>query len=169
MYYVTANAKFSDADPDRNQKIIHNWNGIITNADTVLHLGNFAIDRPLYYLLQLNGLIVSVVGDSDDGFPGTKFKHLFLYSDGTISQRELSGREDVLCVLQAGEETLSDLDYPEIIGVTEGDWKLKSYGERIIGGDFSYLLNKPVINANIDLWDYRPISLQMITERYLCS
>ena len=169
MIFITANARFSSSDPDRNQKIIRNWNGTVTNADTVLHLGNFAVDRPLYYLHQLNGLIVSVVGDSDDDFPGPKFKNLFLYADGTFTQRQLPGRDDVLCILQAGEGSLSDSEFPEIFAVDYGDWRYKGYGERIIGCDFSYLLSKPVLNANIDLWDYRPISLQNITERYFCS
>lgn len=168
MIYTTANARFSDADPERNQRIIRNWNGIVTNADIVLHLGNFAVDRPLYYLQRLNGQIMSVVGDRNYDFPGTKFKNLFFYADGTFTQQKLPGREDVLCILQAGEESLSDSKLPEIFGVDYGSWRFKSYGERINGGDFSYLLSKPVINANIDVWD-KPISMQMITERYLCS
>jgi len=166
MHYVTANAKLTPTDPEYTRRVIHNWNEVVTNLDTVFHLGTFALERSAFYLQQLNGSTVAVVGNNETEFYGPKFRDLFLYADGTFHPRKLTGRGEVVCILRSGEKNLTDSEYPEIFAVDEGEWRARGSGERIVGADFAYLLNKPVVNVNIDLWDYKPVSIQMIVERY---
>lgn len=168
MQFITANAKFSSTDPERTQTLIHNWNSVVGMTDVVFHLGVFALENSTYYLAQLNGMVVAVVGEEQIEFDGPKFKNLFTYADGTISQHLQIDRGDPI-ILTGSAKLLTDSEYPEFLADDYGDWKVKSYGERIVGSDYSRLLVKPVINAVIDLWEYKPISMQMITERYLCS
>lgn len=168
MIYVTANTGFSDADHIRAQKIIRSWNAIVTQNDIVINIGTFATDRPLYYMQQLNGMIVSVVGDNDADVPGIKFKQLYLYADYSFSHIKDKDKE-VLWVLSSDPAQMDKTGYPLILGVDIWTWRQRSPGQWAVTETDSHLIGQQIINANIDLWDHKPISMQMITQRYLCS
>lgn len=75
---------------EHDQELIKRWNSIITKADTVYHLGDFAWINPIYYLEQLNGEIHLILGNHDER-QSTKFKNMFrtyshikLIRDGNI-------------------------------------------------------------------------------------
>ena len=166
MQYVTANARFSNADPIRSEMIIRNWNTIVGKADIVFHLGLFALENPLSFLRRLNGLVVAVVGEEQLPFEGLKFKKLYLCTDGTFHRDRPSNRDGVICILQVGEENVTDSAYPEILAVNSGSWRALGCGQRIVGHNFFKPLLKPVVNANTDLWGLMPVPLIEIVNRY---
>ena len=168
MIHVTANTRFSDADPIRAKRIICAWNAAVRKDDLVILIGTFAIDRPLYYMQQLNGLIISVVGENDADFPGAKFNQLYLYADDSLTHK-LDSKKEVIWELSRDPEALKDTGYPVILTHDKWAWKKRGVGQWVVDEVNIYPIGNPVVNANIDLWDSRPISLQMITQKYLCS
>jgi len=168
MYYIAGNALLSDADDERTQRIIRNWNAMVRNTDTVFHIGGFATGSSEYYLNQLNGLVVEIAGEEEIEFAGPKFKQLVINPDESYSKVVQPGQE-MPVILTNRAEGITEYDHPVIIADRSASWMFKGCGERVIGPDYCYLLNKPVINADIDVLNFRPISLRMIIERYLCS
>lgn len=57
--------------------LIDNWNSIVTNNDTVYHLGDFAWKNPEFYKNQLNGDIKLIRGNHDKRYSLTCLNKLF--------------------------------------------------------------------------------------------
>lgn len=59
---------FANVD-EMNAEMVKRWNSVVTNKDTVYHLGDFAWKRNEYWRAQLNGHIVWVPGNHDSNAP----------------------------------------------------------------------------------------------------
>ena len=74
---------------EMNQKLIENWNSVVTNDDIVFHLGDFAFaGQPAWRSIreQLNGNIVLIKGNHDENNLRNGCKVLF---DGVYEQIRL--------------------------------------------------------------------------------
>jgi calcineurin-like phosphoesterase family protein len=164
MLFVIGNAKFSNKNKKRSLDRIKKWNEVVTPGDLVIHIGNFAENNQEYYQDMLNGMIVFVVGhEHTRSTSGTKFKSLFIYDDLTFSQRKQK-KKTALCILSPRAKDLTDTDMPEIVGEAPSKWTHKRFGERIMGGDYAYLLDKSVINADCALWNHAPIPITTLLQ-----
>lgn len=59
---------------EMNRTIIENWNAVVSNDDTVYHLGDICFRYP-EVIKSLNGKIWLVRGNHDKGFTDTKLKN----------------------------------------------------------------------------------------------
>lgn len=59
---------FADVN-EMNEAMVERWNKVVTNSDTVYHLGDFAWKRNEYWRSRLNGHIVWVPGNHDQNAP----------------------------------------------------------------------------------------------------
>ena len=62
------NRPFANVD-EMNEEMVRRWNSVVTPADTVYHLGDFAWKRNEYWRSRLNGHIIWVPGNHDQNAP----------------------------------------------------------------------------------------------------
>lgn len=163
MMFIIGNSKFSKQDQKRSNALLKTWNDTVGAGDMVIHIGKFAEDNAEYYTNSLNGLIVFVAGSKEAGVAGPTFRNLFLYDDLTFSQRKLPKKE-VLCLLNISAAELTDTDIPEIVGKADSSWTHKYAGQRIVGHNYIYLLQKTVINVDCELWERKPVSITKLLQ-----
>jgi calcineurin-like phosphoesterase family protein len=143
-----------------NNGLIANWNKVVSNYDTVYHLGDFCStdDSDLYakYMHRVNGRVVFLRGNHDDGLQHADY---FIY-------RKIGGMKIFMRHWPPWEhpqkrKLIHSFDIPLdvdliLCGHVHNKWKSREHyvGQRRI----------PVINVGTDLWGYKPISLNDIRE-----
>jgi calcineurin-like phosphoesterase family protein len=60
-----SNRPFSSVG-EMNEKLIQNWNEVVSKDDVIYHLGDFAFTNPSKFLTRLNGKIFTINGSHDD-------------------------------------------------------------------------------------------------------
>ena len=123
-----------------DSEIIRRWNERVKPHDTVIHLGDFGFLRgdrnQEYYLSQLNGNLVLVAGNHD----GNNSVH-------TITQSIVvkHGGIDWWC-----QHHPSYLYTRNMCGHVHNKWRVERRFDRVC------------VNVGIDVWDYRPVSIEEI-------
>lgn len=132
-----------------DQELIRRWNERVKPKDTVIHLGDFMYGgsvsqenkrKPDYYLDQLNGNIILVKGnhDSNNGLR-TSIESINIKLGG------------VNWWCQHKPEML--IYKYNLCGHVHENWEVRVTGRY------------KVVNLSVDVWDYRPVSIEEILRR----
>ena len=68
---------------EMNENLIKHWNNIVSNEDTIYHLGDFAFSGARNFLPRLNGKKIFILGNHDNE---NWFKHSGKYTEETNSE-----------------------------------------------------------------------------------
>jgi len=150
------NRPFRDID-HMNRSIIRNWNERVKPDDVVYHVGDFAFrggkeagyskNKFQYWEEQLNGKIIHILGN-----------HCL-----NNSGRELIIRAEMLF---GGYHVLTQHIPPDDYSdIPEGiDFMLVGHVHNLFKHKF--INNIPIINVGVDVWNFRPVSMQEILKYY---
>lgn len=123
---------------EMNSHLIHQWNSVVTDNDTVYHMGDFSLhgsySRMVDILNQLNGKIIMIQGNHDD----TKVFNRLL-EDGYIEEFHQVGVQ-----IKRNKQVLWLTHYPMEIGLRERKWSIHGH----IHSDPSQYANQ--INVGVD-------------------
>lgn len=138
---------------DMNDRLIRNWNERVKPDDTVIVVGDFGFNsssedkiRGISYSMEylkrnLNGDIVLLKGNHDtNNKVKTKIKSLSV---------EFGGYD--IFVVHNPEDYNPDYDL-NIVGHVHKLWKTKTID------------NDALVNVGVDVWNYRPVSMQEILD-----
>lgn len=164
---------FKDID-HHNESIIENWNNVVSDDDTVIHLGDVALGPWVDwdgFLTRLNGYKILVVGNHDRIFKGGKSKDQERFAEhydkwfdevhDSLVNYNFAGRDfnfshfpydgDSHGADRYQEHRLPDDGWPLIHGHTHKDSILsESYG------------GTQQIHVGVDAWNYTPVSEDQI-------
>ena len=126
------NRPFKDTD-EMNEALIANWNNVVSEGDTVYHLGDFSFRGYHRYRNRLNGNIVLLQGNHDDELQ-TNIKELVI---------ALNGKIWYMCHIPPLENRQKYC----LCGHIHEKWKSKKIG------------NKIIINVGVDVWNFKPITI----------
>jgi calcineurin-like phosphoesterase family protein len=136
---------FSSVD-EMDNKIIDNWNSIISQNDTVYHLGDFCFGNRQKYNQKLNGNIIFVKGSHDNG---TTHPYLIIIKPKNLLDEYGNQRTIILCHYAMRSWHLSHYASWHLFGHHHG--KLEPYG-------LSF-------DVGVDCWNYYPISLEIVENK----
>ena len=131
-----------DSVKEMNAEMILRWNSVVGERDTVYHLGDFAWGDPTPYLKRLNGRVVLIKGNHDDGpWDGYAAVH-------DILGIKLDGQRLVLCHYKMQVWDRSG----------NGSWHLYGHSH----GTQEELSNVASCDVGVDVWDFFPVSWEDI-------
>jgi calcineurin-like phosphoesterase family protein len=120
-----------------NQALVNNWNSVVTPHDLVFILGDFSMHHANDWASQLNGTKVFLCGNHDKRW---ELSALFVISDDIHIFMQHS---PYLKEVPTGIELI-------LCGHVHDKWKSKHWN------------GLPVINVGVDIWDFKPISIDTI-------
>lgn len=163
-----ANRPFNSVE-QMNQTIIQNWNAIVKPSDIVYFLGDFAFagkEKIREFRSQLNGDIILIVGNHDRtkksmtecGFyiptnVDRRFDHYM------ICEKILNVSLEPL-LLTHSPYSVQKQDIMDKFHVSFSMWNL--HGHVHVPHATTINAEKREINVNVELWDYKPVSLAQI-------
>ena len=152
---------------DMNQGLISIWNDTVKQEDTVYVLGDFAFcgaKKLVEIVQQINGTKHLIIGNHDT----QNFK-----CHRAIEYGFASAREDMLIDIPIlGSVRLNH--FPYLHGDTDQRTKLRYLDKRpqkngkwlfhghIHNGQGSWRITEHMVNVGVDVWDYRPVSVDVI-------
>ena len=150
------NRPFKDLD-EMNNKLIHNWNSRVKEGDTIFHLGDFCFKNSNEergegirvnakgWLSKLNGNIIVVKGNHDNNNS----------MNTPIERIEIKyGGKKILLIHNS-----DDYEYKK------GEFDLILCGHIHQAWEQEKIKKIPIVNVGIDVWDYRPVSINKILDR----
>jgi calcineurin-like phosphoesterase family protein len=135
---------------EMDQQMIDRWNAVVTDADEVWHLGDFAVrqsrERVASLLLFLNGRKHLIAGNNDDAIVRdcTHWQSVQSYAEVAVDGRKL-----ILC------------HYPFRTWRDMGRGSINLHGH-------SHGRLKPLprqSDVGVDVWDYQPVGLAKLIGR----
>lgn len=122
---------------EMDQKLIDNWNSVVKDGDTVFHLGDFSLysGNPDKYLKRLNGNIVWVEGNHD--------------KKSIILDMQIKYGGHIWHLAHNPRDCFGEYN---MCGHVHKLWKIKREDGIVY------------VNVGVDLWGYKPISIQQILE-----
>jgi len=132
---------------EMNQNLITNWNSLVQPEDLVYHLGDFCLrtSKELtagHWESRLNGKIVHILGNHDYN---NKVRGLQQAVIRFSKQKALLVHYPPTMI-----EEIPDFCNIVLCGHIHHHWKTK------------YLKDKLLINVGVDVWDYKPVSIDQI-------
>lgn len=137
---------------EMNEKLIENWNSVVTDEDTVYHLGDFAvknskmtIEKIMEIYHRLNGKKILIIGNHDTNWIG-KVADQLDYKPALYTE------------IKDGDDIVDLMHYPI------EDWDGKQYGTIHLHGHnhsrdiITHLPNR--FNVGVDVRDYKPVTLE---------
>jgi calcineurin-like phosphoesterase family protein len=136
-------------------ELIGNWNSVVTEEDTVYHLGNFAWDPKTAQdaLQRLKGTIKLLPAEHDEAVMLLGSKKM-LPTKSSLMNR-ITPLNDYEC-------NLSYWPMQEWPGSSSGYYSIIGYP----GSKYKSNPTKKIINASIDLWGYKPQELTRLLETF---
>lgn len=143
-----------------NEALVHNWNSLVADDDTVYYLGDFSLKSSLMeqYAPRLNGRKILITGNHDDCHPSNhdgKLGNLSLYKkyfDAIYEEFEWSGLR--LHHMPYYDEV--DHRYPEYRPIDDGRILIHGHVHQ------RWTTDGRQINVGVDVWDYEPVHEQEI-------
>jgi calcineurin-like phosphoesterase family protein len=120
-----------------NQSLIVNWNSIVNDSDLIFILGDFSMHNIEHYMPLLNGNKVLIKGNHDRQH---NISSLLITSHGT---RIYMQHKPYLKEVPENTELI-------LCGHVHDKWRGKHWN------------GLPIINVGVDVWDYKPVSLDAI-------
>jgi len=161
--YVTAKQTLPPVLKERIEAAVHyiddtmikNWNSVVAPEDDVWHIGDFSLSRKTVagdYLPKLNGRLHLVRGNHDG--ESTWAHHQWAFSEH-YAERGTQGTNLVMShyAMRHWNGSFGD----------KGSIQLHGHSH----GQMSPLKNQ--CDVGVDVWDFRPVSLQSILERVILT
>jgi len=144
------NRPFKDVE-EMNRVLIENWNSVVGKTDTVYHLGDFAFRRTfsghdgsdLDFESQVNGKVIFLKGNHDSKYPKCIIESMIIRQEG--HRIHLNHYPELANPLMMS-----------LVGHVHNKWKVQYHVNA------NNTMGFPIVNVGIDVWDYRPVSLQQI-------
>lgn len=151
---------------EMNEKLIENWNKIVSEQDTVYYLGDFSLSKaPVLNITgRLKGKKILIAGNHDRCFRKmgqTKSKHdeLYLKSGWSEIHSELeivvqneSVKLSHLPYWEEGADHMYEARYPELRPQRTTKWLLCGHVH------CAWKLKNDMLNVGCDVWNYEPLS-----------
>lgn len=131
---------------EHNEMLVQNWNNTVTEKDTIVVVGDFAWKRPTYWLDRLNGNKILIRGNHD---PKGQIKGFQFIKDMWSAQ--IQNQHVIFCHYQMQEWSRS----------YHGAWHLYGHSH----GNAVESPTKLSFDVGIDVWDYKPVHWDQITEK----
>ena len=130
---------------EHDEALITNWNLTVDRKDTVIIVGDFAWKNHAYYLNRLNGSKILIRGNHDDMPKKVEAQFSSVHD---ILERKFNGQRIVFC------------HYPlrGWSGATQGTWHCFGHHHGTAQED----PGSCCCDVGVDVWDYRPISIDTI-------
>jgi calcineurin-like phosphoesterase family protein len=143
---------------DMDKGLIANWNSVVSNADKVYHLGDFCFTKDIYdystMMHKVSGQVTFLRGNHDKGLQQANYYICRKIEGMKIFMRHWPPWDHPL-MHRHSFKIPDDIDLI-LCGHVHHKWKYrvhKSNGRKI-----------PVINIGTDVWEYKPVSSDMIME-----
>jgi calcineurin-like phosphoesterase family protein len=148
---------------EMNQGLIDNWNSVVSSGDLVYHLGDFAFrkkgDTNAFQKIvdQLNGQIILIKGNHDRT---KEVKGIFPIVLETATMKLGS---KLYGVAHAPPDAVINGVKYGLCGHVHNKWKI--HINRVLHVSKHKTISKkiPLINCGVDVWDYKPVSFEEIT------
>lgn len=144
------NRPFKNVD-EMNEQLIQNWNGVVTNNDTIFHLGDFSWKNPCDILKRLNGYKIIILGNHDyyNERKAIEFGFKEAYKLKTFKNNHISY---IMC------------HYPMY------SWNRSHHGSYHVHGhihnkEIDYCWNR--YNVGVDVNNYTPVALDVLNDIFL--
>jgi calcineurin-like phosphoesterase family protein len=142
---------------EMNEAIVNNWNSLVTQDDTVYHLGDVGFinnDNLNKYLNRLNGKIYHIIGNHDKKLRTDRFEWSRHYFELKIQDKDC----------ERGSQLIILCHYPFLTWDRKhhNSWNIHGHCHGSIPVD----LNTKRIDAGVDVWNYYPISYQVLKNEF---
>jgi calcineurin-like phosphoesterase family protein len=141
--------------------LIENWNSAVGPEDIVYHLGDFAFGGIAKYLPRLNGEIILIRGNHDRNseLKGCDFK---IHQNLDFKYGGYKFKMNHRPVYPAGtNDPFRDAEVKSIINLSEYDWILSGHIHE------KWVKHGKNINVGVDVWDFKPVSIDTIIDLIL--
>ncbi|MCK9575773.1 MAG: hypothetical protein WC979_01945 [Candidatus Pacearchaeota archaeon] len=160
MIYFTSDTHFGDdrlnlygrdlvckTSEEMDNLIIDNWNSIVTDDDTVYHLGDVAMnEESLKQVLKLNGKKILIKGNYDDKIADEVLLQYFsAVHKNLVVEHGAKSIPQKLLFLNHYPTKADDMMF-NIVGHIHGLWKVQ----------------RNTINVGCDAWHFKPISMDLV-------
>ena len=149
---------------EMEEKIIANHNAIVGKDDTVYNLGDFCwkpADVPRI-VSRLNGKQILITGNHDSCHPMHK------NADKEKQKYLDAGFAEVHHQIELDEFVLNHFPYEQVDFEDNrfDSWRAKNQGKWLICGHVhqSFKIKNNMINVGVDVWDYKPVSIEKVRE-----
>lgn len=168
-----SNRPFSSVE-EMNEKLIANYNSLVSPDDVVYHLGDFSLAlRPVeIYVARLNGTKHLILGNHDWAHPAHKKSKSGIerwtqkYIECGFTTVSLGGVYEFKEL--SAPVHLSHMPYKNLEPGEHGDkyaqWRPEDKGLWLLHGHVhtQWKTKGNMINVGVDPWDYKPVSIEMI-------
>ena len=128
---------------EMNETMIRNWNNVVTDEDTIYHLGDFAFSRnPEQFSYRLNGVKILIKGNHDKRLPGG-FQEWYPYREVTINKQSIVLFHYAMRVWNRGHY---------------GAWQLYGHSHGSLPDD----PNARSLDVGVDCHNFTPISFEQL-------
>lgn len=156
------NRPFSSVS-EMNEKLIENWNNVVSDSDIVFHLGDFAFGGSSVWndiLARLKGSIYLILGNHD-----------YAQLEPSIKQKFKGVYNQVTLRIDKTEILLNHYPFLCYAGSNRGTWQLFGHvhsGGSTEGFDIPRLqyLNKYQYDVGVDNNNYTPISFNQLKSKF---
>lgn len=158
---------------EMNEELVRRHNEVVSSIDTVFHLGDFSLHHRnvTEYLPRLKGEHHLIVGNHDHCHPvhyknnlEKKERFLKIYRDAGFKSISI---EDEMVFVSLKERVkfhhmpyyadhTQEVRYKEFRPVDTGQWLLHGHIHDL------WKTREKMINVGVDVWDYRPVSIEQI-------
>lgn len=158
-----------DSVSEMNDALIANWNSVVSDGDTVFHMGDAVMGsfaENVQILGQLNGQIHLIPGNHDrvsaayhHKNPAAYYRFEQMYLDqGVIIHEEIDGLPIGGQWITMSHYPFTDERYPQLCPEDVGQWLIHGHVHD------EWQVNGRQINVGTDVWNYTPISILDILE-----
>lgn len=135
---------------EMNEKLVENWNKVVTKEDTVYCLGDFSMNNPKRFAERLNGKKILILGNHDSVVESKlAFDEVLGYT-----QIEIGGNKVHLKHYPYRENVGPyDKKFLHVMMQDDGNWLIHGH----VHNAAPKLVGKS-INASVEWWDYKPFS-----------
>lgn len=149
---------------EMNETLIHNWNSVVGERDTIYHLGDVSMcgsDETIQIMQQLKGHKILIRGNHDEKTP------TFYERCGFSAVLETASIEIDAKSIQMIHDPFLLMNYPIVL---HGHYHFPSVENHISQKDGNL-----IINVCTEFWDFTPVSMRQIStilrkkEFYLCG
>lgn len=158
---------------EMNEKIVYFYNTIVYPEDTVYHLGDFSMAfRPVEtFVPRLNGIKHLISGNHDFCHPAHKKgkKDLEKWKQKYIDAGFSSVKEEDSIEINGQKVLLHHMPYrnlePGPHGEKYSQFRLENKGLWLLHGHVheKWKTKEKMINVGVDVWDFKPISIDVIS------
>lgn len=155
---------------EMNEALIANHNSIVSKDDEVIHLGDFSMKHDVVKptLEQLNGTHILIPGNHDRCHPCHKNHKEYVKKYLDYGFKEIIV-EQTLELEGIGLVKFNHLPYndPGWNDTRYSQFKPKNTGEKYLFHGHvhnSWKMRDNMLNLGVDVWDYKPVSLDQIIE-----